>query len=271
MPAPVIAQRRSLGPPGVEALTFTPEGAAPFAALVVPALGMPSRRYAAFAETLAGAGIATWVPRVAGEHTARRLGLDAISLIAERFLEQFGSATRVAIAHSVGGALFGLLPSNQAFDRALLVCAPWAPLSSFRGAAWVKVGVCAHVLVPLLTAAGLGFSGRLLGVPGSVPAELASTLSGCVRERRYVQGSAEFRNEADNFARFRGALAAVVVERDPLASPAQAAALAEAFTQARSRQLLHLKLATPDPHRAFFDVSSASRWREVAMPFLTGA
>jgi predicted alpha/beta hydrolase len=198
------------------------------AALLAPALGVPLRFYAPFAEWLASEGITTLV--AGGRDTTLRdwADLDLPAALAHLRAQH---AAVVWIGHSMGGQLFGLL-NDAPVERALFVAAQHGHWRNWHG--WPRYAMAAlwYVGIPALTAA----TGRLPMRPvggQDVPAGIAREWASWGRSRDYVVGVARSRG-ASAFTRYAGPLVSYAISDDRYAPLSTVRPLAAAFTATRA-------------------------------------
>ncbi len=229
------------------------------AALLAPALGVPRRFYAPFAEWLASEGITTLV--AGGRDTTLHDWAD-LDLPAALAHLRAAHESVVWIGHSMGGQLFGLL-ADAPVDRALFVAAQHGHWRNWRG--WPRYAMAAlwYLGIPALTAATGRFPMRPVGGQ-DVPAGIAREWASWGRSRDYIVGFAHARGPCA-FDRYAGPLVSYAISDDRYAPLSTVRPLAAAFTATRAT----VREVTPSQfglatlgHFGVFRPSAKPLWQE---------
>lgn len=215
----------------------------PLAAVQInPATGAARGYYRAYARFLAERGFAVlcydyrgiagsrWHAAEPQQLTMRNWGERDAAAALDWLQAQHPHLPLLAVGHSVGGQLLGLMPNNERLSGALTIaaqCGYWRHwprrLQPLLAAVW-------HVGVPLAVAATGRLPAALLGVelPGGVAREWARWC----RHRDFIV-DARGRPLRDGFERFRGRLRMYAIADDPFYAPQAAVeALARCYRNA---------------------------------------
>ncbi|TDR93095.1 alpha/beta hydrolase family protein [Enterovirga rhinocerotis] len=223
--------------------------------IVNPATGVAARYYHRYARFLAEAGFRVLTYDYRGIGASRPRSLRGLSYRWRDWGEQdFDAALRVVLSregegpvqvvgHSIGGFLPGFSPSAHRIDRMLTIGAQYAYWRDYAEPHRARLFWKWHVAMPALTAICGYFPGRRLGWLEDLPAGVANEWSfrGRRMERSYpTQERAEI---LSRFASFSGAILAVGVSDDEIASPR---AIDRALGYYRSAGTTHVLVTPPD-------------------------
>lgn len=228
------------------ATMFVPGGRPPTAcALVAGAMGVRRTRYDAFGRFLASRGIAalTFDYRGIGD-SARgpaRASTATLTEWAEQDIEglvawldrRYPDLPLVGIGHSIGGQLFGIVPSVHRLAALFLVGAQRGYAAYWRGFSRPLIAAFWRVLP------------AIVGVFGYLPMSVADCEAIPPRVAREWQSwglHPDFRDASglslsDRWRRFRGRLLSVSFEDDFFAAEAAVAALVRTYASARAEHL----------------------------------
>ena len=238
------------------ATLFEPADRLPIAcALVACAMGVRRTRYEAFARFLANSGIATLTFDYRGIGDSARVKARASTATLTEWAEQdieglvewlgrhYPRVPLVGIGHSIGGQLFGIVPSVHRFSALFLVGAQRGYAAYWRGISRPLIAGFWRVLP------------AIVGVFGYLPMSIADCEAIPPRVAREWQSwglHADFRDASgqslsDRWRRFRGRLLSVSFEDDFFAAQAAVAALVRTYASARAE---HLHFSPSDFGRA---------------------
>lgn len=171
---------------------------------------------------------------------------------------QFPGQPVDVVAHSIGGVLIGLAPSNGAIRRIFSVGAQYAHWRDYASELWVPMILRWHVVMPLLTAIFGYFPGKRLGWLEDVPAGVVRDWS---RMGRHFDHSLSRGDAASaeairrQFAAVTAPILAVGASDDPFGTPVAIDRMLDCFPAAKKhhRRLDPARTGHPDiGHFAFF-------------------
>jgi predicted alpha/beta hydrolase len=241
--------------------------------IVTPATAVRCRYYFRFAAFLSEHGFDALLfdYRGIGESRPERLrGFEAswmdwgrldFEAVLQHAAESFPGQPIHVAAHSAGGFLIGLAPSNHRIRRVFSVGAQYANWRDYAPGAKARMLLKWHVAMPLITAAAGYFPGRKLGWMEDTP-------SGVVRDWAHGRFAARLARDkalARQFAAFRAPTLAVSVTDDEFAT---IPAVERLLTHFCSSPRMHLRItpqAIGEPsigHFGFFHSRFAEKlWR----------
>ena len=228
------------------ATMFVPVDRPPLAcALVACAMGVRRTRYDAFARFLASNGIAAVtfdyrgigdsarVPARASTATLTEWAEQDIEGLVEWLGRRYPDVPLLGIGHSIGGQLFGIVPSVHCFSALFLVGAQRGYAAYWRGFSRPLIAAFWRVLP------------AIVGVFGYLPMGVADCEAIPPRAAREWQSwglHPDFRDASGQplsgrWRRFRGRLLSVSFEDDFFAARAAVAALVRTYASARAEHL----------------------------------
>lgn len=243
--------------------------------VVCPATSVRARYYERFAQYLHAKGfdVVTFDYRgIGGSRPASLSGFRASAIdwglldleaVLAMVRERFPGQPVDAVAHSIGGLVLGLAPSNAMFRRVFTVGAQYAYWRDYAPRARWCMALKWHLLMPLVTALCGYFPGKRLGWMEDTPAGVVRDWSR--RSRRFeaschsacrTLGAADRVALASGFARVRAPLLALSFRDDPFATVPAVERLLAYFTGGTRS---HLRLdathfgAASVGHFGFFD------------------
>jgi predicted alpha/beta hydrolase len=252
-------------------------------ALVAGAMGVRRARYEAFAQFLATNGIAvlTFDYRGVGDSASVPARRATVTLTewAEQDMEglvqwlgrHYPGLPLVGIGHSIGGQLFGLVPSVERFQALFLVGAQRGYPLYWRGFPRAVIALFWQLLPSIVRVFGY-LPMRLAGCE-AIPPRVALEWQRWGRHPDFRDGAG--RSQSDRWARFRGRLLGISFDDDFFAAGAAVAALVRTYAGARAE---HLHFAPCDFGRAeighsgfFAEGVCPTLWDAVLRWFLDGA
>ncbi|MGH8459887.1 MAG: alpha/beta hydrolase family protein, partial [Nevskiales bacterium] len=169
------------------------------AAVIAPALGVPSRFYASYAQYLAdhGFSVLTFDYRGSGESVAGsvrgrdvrmedwgRLDIDAALAWVQRELKP---KKLFLVGHSAGGQLPGLAAMSEKLDGMVFVAASAPHLRHYPLRSWPKLGLTLYLAGPLLSLGRDQFPAKQTGLGSTtVAAGVVAQWSRWARSRNYL-------------------------------------------------------------------------------------
>jgi predicted alpha/beta hydrolase len=246
------------------ATLFVPPNGSPVAcALVGCAMGVRRARYEAFARFLATNGIAVLTfdyrgiggsargPARRSRATLTQWAEQDMQGLVEWIGQHYPGLPLFGIGHSIGGQLFGLVPSVDRFAALFLVGAQRGYAQHWRGFPRAVIAAFWRVLPSIVSIFGC-LPMRIAGceaIPPGVALEWQRW--GLHPDFRDASG----RSQSDRWARFRGRLLSVSFEDDFFAAGPAVAALVRTYARARA-QHMHFSPADFDRgeigHSGFF-------------------
>ena len=254
------------------ATLFVPADRSPFAcALVAGAMGVRRGRYDAFARFLAASGFAVLtfdyrgiggsarVPAWRSTVTLTEWAEQDMEGVVEWLGRRYPGLPLLGVGHSIGGQLFGLVPSVNRFAALFLVGAQRGYPAYWRGVARPLIAAFWRVLPAIVRVFGY-LPLRVAGCEG-IPPRVALEWQrwGLHPDFRDAAG----RSQSDRWARFRGRLLSVSFEDDFFAAGAAVAALVRTYATARAE---HLHFAPADFGRA--EIGHSGFFAEDVCPIL---
>jgi predicted alpha/beta hydrolase len=211
--------------------TLWQDGGLPIAAVLIhPATGVPEALYAAFAQYLAGRGLAalTYDYRGIGRSRPARLrGFRArmrdwadldVEAVTDWMRERFAPQPLLAVGHSFGGHAIGLAQGSRHLKAAALIASHAGSLRLIesRGER-LRVTALLRLIGPLLSGICGYMPGRKLGLGEDLPADLLREWGGWTAMPRYFFDDPTL-HAAERFARQALPVLAVGFDDDPWAS-----------------------------------------------------
>jgi predicted alpha/beta hydrolase len=246
--------------------------------VVAPALGVPTRFYAAYASYLAGRGfsVLTFDYRGSGDSANGprrgrdmrmedwgRLDIDAALAWAR---QEYKSKKLFLVGHSAGAQLPGLAPGSEALDGMILVAGSAPHLRHYPVKSWPMLCLTWHVLGPLLSWRRDDFPARQTGLGSTrVAAGVVRQWARWARTRDYLFDQ-KHGIDTSRYARLALPVLSYCFADDSYATPAATDALLAHYPVARVDRRVVPRLAQGTiGHFGFFRESSAdSLWRESA-------
>jgi predicted alpha/beta hydrolase len=229
---------------GLEATCYEAAGTPRAIVVVAPALGVPRRYYARFAEFMAAQGVATLVfdyrgvgESVPGEGQESlidmerwgRLDIDAAIRSAAAL---YPGAPIFLIGHSCGGQLFGLAPSCKQLAGAILISATMPHRSRYPRPDRYALSFLWRVLVPLLTMGKGHTPTSVPSMPGAIaPKAVFKQWARWCRSREYLFDP-RFKLDTTHYAAFTAPVLSISISDDEQAPPEAILPLLNHFTGA---------------------------------------
>jgi predicted alpha/beta hydrolase len=228
------------------ATMFVPADRAPAAcALVACAMGVRRARYDGFARFLASNGIATLtfdyrgigdsarVPARASTATLTEWAEQDIEGLVEWLARNYPDLPVLGIGHSIGGQLFGIVPSVHRFAALFLVGAQRGYAAYWRGFSRPLIAGFWRVLPAIVRI--FGYLPMSVADCEAIPPRVAREWQSWGLHPDFRDASG--RSLSDWWARFRGPLLSVSFEDDFFAARAAVAALVRTYASARTEHL----------------------------------
>jgi len=259
------------------ATLFRPRAATPRAVAIQAATGVKQTYYAGFAAYLAERGFSVLIYDYRGIGRSRPASLKGYGATmrdwAERdipaafdFLERTAPGARLmAVGHSFGGQIYGLLPQRERIAAALVVGSQSGYWRHWRGAQRAGMWAFTHLFIPGITQLYGYAAASRIGMGEDLPAGVALEWARWCRHPEYVVGA--LGAHAD-YARFRAPLRVVAPTDDRYAPLPAVEALLRLYPSARGE----IRRVTPQEvgaqrigHFGFFrEPFRNSLWREAA-------
>jgi len=228
------------------ATLFVPADRPPAAcALIACAMGVRRARYGAFARFLASHGIAalTFDYRGIGDSARGPARASAATLTewAEQDIEglvewlgrRYPDLPLLGIGHSIGGQLFGIVPSVQRFSALFLVGAQRGYAAYWRGFSRPLIAAFWRVLPAIVTV--FGYLPMSVAGCEAIPPRVAREWQSWGLHPDFRDASG--RSLSNRWGRFGGRLLSVSFEDDFFAAQAAVAALVHTYASARAEHL----------------------------------
>jgi predicted alpha/beta hydrolase len=259
------------------ATLFRPQGAAARAVAIQAATGVKQTYYAGFAAYLAERGFSVLIYDYRGIGRSRPASLKGYGATmrdwatrdipaAFDFLERTVPGARLmAVGHSFGGQIYGLLPQRERIAAALVVGSQSGYWRHWRGAQRAGMWAFTHLFIPGITRLYGYAAASRIGMGEDLPAGVALEWARWCRHPEYVVGA--LGAHAD-YARFRAPLRVVAPTDDRYAPLPAVEALLRLYPSARGE----IRRVTPQEagaqrigHFGFFrEPFRNSLWREAA-------
>jgi len=259
------------------ATLFRPRAATPRAVAIQAATGVKQTYYAGFAAYLAERGFCVLIYDYRGIGRSKPASLKGYGATmrdwAERdipaafdFLERTAPGARLmAVGHSFGGQIYGLLPQRERIAAALVVGSQSGYWRHWRGAQRAGMWAFTHLFIPGITQLYGYAAASRIGMGEDLPAGVALEWARWCRHPEYVVGA--LGAHAD-YARFRAPLRVVAPTDDRYAPLPAVEALLRLYPSARGE----IRRVTPQEvgaqrigHFGFFrEPFRNSLWREAA-------
>ena len=228
------------------ATLFAPVSGSPVAcALLGAAMGVRRARYDAFARFLAAHGIAvltfdyrgigdsTPVPARRSEARLTEWAEQDMESIVEWLGRRYPGLPLIGIGHSIGGQLFGLVPSVDRFAALFLVGAQRGYPLYWRGFPRAVISAFWRLLPSIVRA--FGYLPMKVAGCEAIPPGVALEWQRWGRHPDFRDAAG--RSQSDRWARFRGRLLSISFDDDFFAAGAAVAALVRTYAGARAEHL----------------------------------
>jgi predicted alpha/beta hydrolase len=175
---------------------FSPNQSNGKVVLINPAMGVPQRFYADFAQYLADLGFYVYTFDYYGMCLSAPNSLKNLSTNLQTWAEdiaamldlvktQHAEKELIAVCHSVGGQLFGQVRNNQLISKLVLVACQGGYWKFWSGLDKLKVWIFWHLLIPPFSHATGYFPAKKLGLFENLPKKVALQWAQWGRSRNY--------------------------------------------------------------------------------------
>lgn len=264
------------------ATLHAPAGEPKAAVQINPGIGIKRQFYRHFAAYLAARGYAvlSFDPRGMGESRREPLrrckatmvdwGKKDMPAALAWLAQRYPNIPHLAVGHSMGGQLTGLMPNHHLLDGLVLVFSPKGDTYEYpwmqRVHGFLFMGLYMRLSVPLFGYAPV----RFLMTAQDLPAGVARDWICAMYHRDHIKGLLAERGEASYFDGVKTPIFALALDTDYIAPPAVCKKLLREYFTAAESELLTLRAAdAPAPsqltHLGYFRKQFAeSHWGQVA-------